>query len=291
MLKFFYGLAALFLSACDGLAVYAVNLPVKFEENQVSKNISYGRRAYQSADIYRSEICKKDCPVIVFFYGGGWVSGEKETYPFLARAFTDQGYVVVIPDYAKYPDVKFPEFIKDGAKALSFVEKNIAAYNGDPNNIIIAGHSAGAHLGAMLTYNPLYLQDEKFDHSRIKAFFGFSGPYAFTPEEEPYIDIFGPPEKYPEMKVTNFVSENPIPAYLFNGVEDNVVPTKSMCKLAVSIHANNGSAVTKRYEDTDHIDMISAFSYTFGREDIRKDVFQLLKKALERSPSATVSSR
>ena len=60
-------------------------------------------------------------PVVVFFYGGGWNSGSKDGYLFAARPFVEAGYIVAIPDYRVYPEVRFPSFVEDAAAALRCV--------------------------------------------------------------------------------------------------------------------------------------------------------------------------
>ena len=125
---------------------------------QSKTDIAYGEQPWQMLDVFTPEknhATKK--PVLVFFYGGGWHDGNKEKYRFIANTFTDLGYVVVIPDYVKYPTGRFPEFIFDGAKALGWVKNNVGKYGGDTQKIVLAGHSAGAHLGALLSTDQRYL--------------------------------------------------------------------------------------------------------------------------------------
>ena len=95
--------------------------------------------------------------MIVFFYGGGWVSGSRQEYGFAARAYAARGFLVVVPDYRLVPTVRFPAFVEDGALAMRWARDNVARYGGDPGRITIAGHSAGAYIGAMLGLDRRYL--------------------------------------------------------------------------------------------------------------------------------------
>lgn len=83
-------------------------------------------------------------PVLVFFYGGGWANGERTEYSYAARPFVEAGYIVVLPDYRKVPEVRFPGFVEDSANAVKWVQANIAKYGGDPARVSVSGHSAGA---------------------------------------------------------------------------------------------------------------------------------------------------
>ena len=107
--------------------------------------------------------------MIVFFYGGKWQSGTKEMYGFLAAALTARGYVVVIPDYRLYPEVRFPDFIADSARALRWTRDNIAAFGGDARLLFVMGHSAGAQLAALVCTDERYLKAEGLPLTLVKG--------------------------------------------------------------------------------------------------------------------------
>ena len=71
-------------------------------------------------------------PVVVFIYGGRWQGGSKEQYRLLGDALTREGFVAVMPDYRLYPEVGFPRWVEDGARAVRWVRDSIARYGGDP---------------------------------------------------------------------------------------------------------------------------------------------------------------
>ena len=106
---------------------------------------------------------------MIFYYGGGWVHGDRRAYAFAARALAKAGFVVVVPDYRKVPDVRFPAFMQDGAMAVHWVRDNIARYGGDADRVALSGHSAGAYLAAMLTLDRRWLLAEGVDPRIVKA--------------------------------------------------------------------------------------------------------------------------
>ena len=112
----------LFMTGCMQAGVFTLNSGTWFSDQEKISDVAYGQDPWQQLDIYlpSAKAVKRDgtLPVIVFFYGGSWQMGDKAYYPFAAKPFTDQGYIVVIPNYAKYPPNRFPSFIEDGAKAL-----------------------------------------------------------------------------------------------------------------------------------------------------------------------------
>ena len=181
---FYLGLMFL-LSGCVQAGLDVINLPASFDNELVIHDVSYGPEPEQKLDVYMPVgDAQKKRSVVVFFYGGRWTSGAKEDYRFIGTAFADQGFVVVIPDYRKYPQVHFPVFVQDGAKSLAWVYDNIENYNGSQDRIYVVGHSAGAHIGALLTADAHYMANEGKNRSDvIRGFAGLSGPYAFTPDE------------------------------------------------------------------------------------------------------------
>jgi acetyl esterase/lipase len=133
-------------------------------------------------------------PVVVFIYGGGWKDGSKSMYRFVGATLANRGFVTVIPDYRVFPQVRFPDFLRDTARAMAWTKANIARYGGDPNRVSLMGHSAGAHIAAMLTLDRQWLIAVGLDPDRdIDAMIGLSGPYDFLPLHDPELDlIFAP---------------------------------------------------------------------------------------------------
>jgi acetyl esterase/lipase len=147
MKTFFRSLALLLLvlqTSCSQINFMVINLPTHFQDTQVISNVSYGPREDEKLDIYlpKTQADISSYPVVVFFYGGRWETGEKEEYAFVADALVRANFIVVIPNYRKYPDVKFPAFIEDAAAAIAWTSDHISQYGGDPTHLNIAGHSA-----------------------------------------------------------------------------------------------------------------------------------------------------
>ncbi|NCP12424.1 MAG: alpha/beta hydrolase, partial [Sphingomonadales bacterium] len=149
---------------------------------KAASDIPYGPGERQKFDIYvpaaRSD---KPLPLLVFFHGGGWYKGNRESYGFAGRAFAAQGFVVAVPSYRLVPGNVFPDFLIDGAAAIAAARKVAARYGGDPDSIVLSGHSAGAHIAAMVALDPRYLAKAGVPRAAIKGVAGLSGPYNFLP--------------------------------------------------------------------------------------------------------------
>jgi len=124
-----------------------------------------------------------DFPVVVFIHGGAWCTGDNHfwgLYPAVAQCLARQGIGVVMPNYRLSPDAKHPDHIRDVACAFRWAHDHIAEYGGCPDQLIVAGHSAGGHLAALLATNPCWLEAEGLSSSDIKGVIAVSGVYHVT---------------------------------------------------------------------------------------------------------------
>ncbi|RUM50527.1 MAG: alpha/beta hydrolase [Marinomonas sp.] len=267
-------IGALLSAGCTQIGLQVANLPTLIDSTKRYQDIAYGQLANQTLDIYVPSSAKANqAPVLVFFYGGRWTDGSKEMYPFVAKTFLDLGYVVVIPDYRKYPDVKFPAFVEDGAQAVAWTLDNVAEYHGDSSRLFIMGHSAGAHIGALISADERYLAQLNHSTQNIKAFAGLSGPYDFVPEEEDLKDMFGPPDQYPQMTVTNFIEGNEPPMLLLWGERDELVGQRNIDLLAERVRQKNGAVDTIIYPNMGHVDMVSNLIWFIpSKAPIQRDI-------------------
>lgn len=245
------------LSPCAHIGALAVNSTSRlFGDYEVYQNISFG--AYgQRLDVYAPRLVVEPAPVVVFFYGGGWNMGSKEMFAFVGDALTSLGYIAVIPDYRKYPEVTFPAFMEDGAQAISWVAEHITEYHGNPRGLNIMGHSCGAHLGALLVSDERYLLKADVMLQQIRAFAGLAGPYHFVPEAELYQKVFGAPANYPNMHVDNFIDGREPPMLLLAGENDETVGISNLETLQSAIEQHSGWVQSKIYPGLGHIDMIT----------------------------------
>lgn len=272
-------LSTFILSACTSAKFFAVNLPVKLGKTQIEKDIAYGDRPWQKLDIYKPEDLTPNASVIVFFYGGRWTFGTKEQYAFAADRFVQHGYIVVVPDYSKYPDVKFPTFVEDGARAMAWTADHISKYGGDPKNIFVAGHSSGAHIGALVTTDPQYLNAYNKSRNTINAFAGLAGPYDFIPEEDDLKDMFGPQSNYPNMQVSTFIDSKQSPLFLLYGDKDTTVHIRNIEMVKNAVDTRGGVLDIKEYKDADHTRMVAALSWVYNdRYTIDEDIDAFFKK-------------
>jgi arylformamidase len=118
------------------------------EKSLCHTDIAYGTEPGETLDVFTA--ARADAPVLVFIHGGWWRSLDKSDHSFIAPAFTQAGAMVVVPNYALCPVVTIETITLQMVRALVWVHRRAARYGGDPKRIVVAGHSAGGHLAAML---------------------------------------------------------------------------------------------------------------------------------------------
>lgn len=261
--------ALLALAGCSGPALLDAVNNLTPGDKRVVRRVSgahYGSDPRQRLDLWRAgDADDRLQPVLVFFYGGSWASGNRRDYGFAARAYAARGFTVVVPDYRLVPGIHFPAFVEDGASTIRWVQDNAARFGGDPKRILLAGHSAGAHIAMLLALDRHYLADAGVDPHRIRAAAGLAGPYDFLPFDVPAsINAFG---QAPDPQVTqpvHFARADAPPLWLATGSADTTVRPKNSRALAAALQqAGARGSVYREYPGLDHSGIIMALSKTF----------------------------
>ena len=245
--------------SCGGLAFTAANAPALFGEFDRRADVAYGAAARQRLDVYTPKNAANR-PIIVFWYGGGWEDGKKSQYRFVGAALAKAGYVAVLPDYRLYPEVKFPEFVHDGGAALAWVVSHAGEIGGNPQRIYVAGHSAGAHLAAMLAYDRSQLDRVGLPPGTVRGFIGLSGPYALDPNTHTYRAIFGAPFALADWQPVQLAKAGAPPALLLHGEADPVAYVGHARKMAAALAALGVPVTLRTYPGRGHRDTVAAFA-------------------------------
>ncbi|MDZ7828896.1 MAG: alpha/beta hydrolase [Halofilum sp. (in: g-proteobacteria)] len=280
-------LGALALAACSPIDLLNATSPVS--RTRAATDIPYASGERRQLDVYRpASTTDGPSPVIVFFYGGRWSGGQRGDYAFVGATLAEHGMAVVIPDYRVYPEVRFPAFVEDGARAVRWTRDNIARYGGDPDRIHVMGHSAGAHIAAMLALDRHYL-DGRVD---LAGMIGLAGPYDFLPlEAEDLRDMFGPPERFPASQPIEHARGDAPPMLLLHGLDDDTVWPKNSRNLAAAIRARGGRAETRFYQDISHAEIVGALSDVGDfLAPVRADVLAFIEQPVRGPQAAAVQS-
>ncbi|WP_010217281.1 alpha/beta hydrolase [Sphingomonas sp. PAMC 26621] len=244
--------------------------------------IAFGSHG-QTLDVWRpADAGDAKRPVVIFWYGGGWVKGDRAAYAFAARAFARAGFVVVVPDYRKVPAIRFPAMLQDGAKAVRWTRDHVAAFGGDPARIALSGHSAGAYTVAMLALDRRWLQAEGVDPRIVRAAVPLCGPYDFYPwtssrAREAFKGVADPRMTQP----ITFARGDAPPMLLITGTADTTVRPRNALRLAAALHAHGAVVTVKNYPGQTHEAIVMALSRPFrARSSVLADSVAFLDTAL-----------
>jgi acetyl esterase/lipase len=258
-------LALIALAACAPVRVLNV-LASASGSSTVTEGVAYGARARQKLDVYTptSAAPSAGWPVVVFFYGGSWNTGERAEYRFVATALAARGVLTLVADYRLYPEVRYPDFLNDSALALAHGLAQAARLGGDPKRVFVMGHSAGAYNAAMLALDARWLAAVGHAPAELAGFIGLAGPYDFFPTDNPDAQpVFFHPN-YPEhAQPIEFPSASAPRSFLGAPVNDKLVsPTRSTMQMAAKLQTAGAPVTLKMYERASHTTLIGAFSPT-----------------------------
>lgn len=233
----------------------------------VAEGVPFGSHG-QNLDIWAPEgEAAGPLPVVIFWYGGGWVKGDRTSYAFAGRALARAGFLVVIPDYRKVPAVHFPAFLDDGAEAVAWVERNIARYRGDPKRLALMGHSAGAYEAVMLALDSKRLVAAGADPANVKAAVGLSGPYDFYPfTSKRAIDAMSQWPSPAETQPITFARADAPALLLATSDGDETVRVKNANNLGAKLKALGAPVEVTNYGPLTHEEVVMALSVPFRKK-------------------------
>jgi acetyl esterase/lipase len=255
-------LAAMLATGCGRVAFMAANVPAAFGAYRRHPNISYGADPQHRLDVYvPTGVPVEPLPLVVFWHGGRWSFGDKADYRFVGAALAELGYVAVLPNYRHYPDVKMAGFMDDAACAGRWAAAHAGEFGANASRLYLMGHSAGAHMAALVTLDQRYFASIAQPAPHIVGVIGLSGAYDFLPLREADVqDMFGPPQNYPDSQPINFVRSDAPPMLLVHGLEDDTVSPRNSRNLATALSARGVPVTLKLYSKVSHANTVAALS-------------------------------
>lgn len=282
---------ALVAAACAPVRAFDTVMPKDSGSSKVASDVPYGAGPRRKLDVYApTGAAQRPLPVIVFIYGGSWASGTREGYHFAARALSAAGFATFVPDYRLVPEVHFPGFVQDCAEAVHWVRAHAAQYGGDPDRIVLVGHSAGAYNAAMLALDPRFLGA---DRAAIRGFAGLAGPYDFLPFDGKIVtDTFGRWPRPDETQPIHYADASAPPMLLLHGSEDGTVWPKNSINLDRKLRSVGASSELKIYPGLGHVGIVTALAKPFrDRTPVLADVTAFAKRVTAVGSPAKVAAR
>jgi acetyl esterase/lipase len=244
---------------CRTAEFLVANAPATFAHVDVRVDLAYGTDRRQRLDIIAPRN-GTNWPVVVFWYGGSWNEGRKADYRFVGVALAERGILAVIPDYRLYPEVTFPLFDEDGARAVAWVEHHVSEYGGDPSHIVLMGHSAGGHTAAFLAFNHDFLRRFGADPHKISGLVGLSGTYVFVPDTDMLRAAFPLPYTARDWQPIRFVDASAPPTLLLHGLADREVLPQEAVELRDALKKAHVPVELDLFPHRGHADTVASFA-------------------------------
>lgn len=246
--------------------------------------ISTGDSDQQKLIVWGSQTRNRDAaalPVLIFTHGGSWQAGDPADYGFIGRAFVPKGFVVVLVGYRLGHLGVYPAMLEDTARAVQWTHENIAQYGGDPDRIVLAGHSAGAYNSVMVALDQRWLSESRsggksMDPKAIAGVVGLSGPYDFHPfDSESTINAFGGAANPEATQALPYVRADVPPMLLIHGEKDSLVGLHNSRDLVRQINEAGGIATLMTYPEMAHNDPLMSLAAPWrGNRDIDDAIAQ-----------------
>ena len=249
-------------SGCSSLSLVNILGSGKY---QVSLDHAYGSEPRQKLDIYIPDrqvalASAKPADVVLFFYGGSWRTGDKADHRFVAKGLAQKGLIIVIADYRLYPEVDWRDFLKDGASAYRWVAAHIAEYGGEPRRIFVMGHSAGAHIAAMVALDQ-QLRIDADNQIAPCGLIGLAGPYDFLPFSETGVaQVFSSASDLQLTQPIHYADGRDPSALLLTGDADKRVDPGNSTRLANALTRAGGKAEVIIYPNVGHPGILLSLS-------------------------------
>ena len=257
-------LAAALLAACSPLRI--VNGLVPSGSYRFEGGIAYGGAPRQQLDVYRplpsAMPAEGHRPLVVFFYGGTWSSGDRASYKFLGQALAARGAVVVIADYRLSPQVTYPVFVQDSALAVKWGLDHAAQLGADPRQVYVMGHSSGAYNAAMVALDGRWLQAVGASPAQLAGWIGLAGPYDFLPIGMPAARVaFNWPDTPASSQPIAYASSAAPRTLLMAATRDELVdPARNTEQMADRLRADGVDVQLREFDNLSHITLIGAFA-------------------------------
>jgi acetyl esterase/lipase len=263
----------------------------------IKRDIPYGDRERQVLDVYSSPGAKNR-PVVFWIHGGGWQVGDKSDVQEKPRVFVEKGFVFVSTNYRLLPHVDMATIVRDIARSIRWVHDHIGEYGGDPNRLLVMGHSAGAQLAALVCTDERYLKEEGLSLSLIKGCVPVDGDTfdipAIIETAETRRRVHGQPQatfghrekfgndpaKHRDFSAVNHVArEKGIPAFLILYVAEHPDTTAQAQRLAAALKGAGVPVTAFGARETYH----SKINADLGlpEDPATKELFAFVAKALK----------
>jgi acetyl esterase/lipase len=240
----------------------------------VERDIPYAEGPRHQLDLYRPEAAGRR-PLILFFHGGFWQMGGKDSLEnqVLASGLASRGAVVLAANYRLYPETRFPGFLEDAAAAVAWARRNAERLGAAPEGIFVAGHSAGAYIAMMLALDGQWLAGQGLRPRDLAGAIGIAGPYLGDfPRHWTVRGVFAGQPDLAALLPGSFATATAPPLLLLGGGMDAVVEARHLQGLAERVAGAGGRVEAHVYPGVGHLGILMSLPWLPGTAPVAEDI-------------------
>ncbi|WP_431109802.1 alpha/beta hydrolase [Variovorax paradoxus] len=228
--------------------------------------IAYAKEPRQRLDVYQPLPAtlpeQGERPLVVFFYGGAWTTGDRASYRFLGEALASRGAVVVVPDYGLSPRHTYPVFVRDSALAVKWALDNAARLGADPKRVYVMGHSSGGYNAAMVALDERWLAEAGASPKQLAGWIGLAGPYDFLPIGDPDVRVafHWPDTPRDSQPIAHAGAASPRTLLLAAAKDNLVYPEPNTLRMARTLRDAGVPVEVHLYDNLSHVTLMGAFA-------------------------------
>ncbi|WP_034383290.1 alpha/beta hydrolase [Deinococcus sp. YIM 77859] len=258
----FLGLLALSVSlgACSaGDAQQALNSAISTRGLTVAADQRYGPAERNLLDVY-APAQARNAPVVLFVHGGSWQGGDKAGHRFVGESLARAGYVTGVMNYRLAPQHRYPTYIQDTAAALRWLRDHARRFGGNPNNLFVVGHSAGAFNAVEAVDNARWLREAGVPITAVRGVIGIAGPYSYDFRQYPSRVAFPENATPDEVMPDRHVRPDAPPHLLLVAANDTTVHPQNALNLEAALQRAGVPVTRTVLPRVNHITIVAALA-------------------------------
>ena len=248
------------LAACSPAAAPdALNRVISTRGLKVIPDQRYGPHERNLLDVY-APARAQGAPTVLFVHGGSWQGGDKAIYRFVGESLARAGYVTGVMNYRLAPQNRYPTYVQDTAAALRWLRDHAGDFGGNPNNLFVVGHSAGAFNAVEAVDNARWLREAGVPVGAVRGVIGIAGPYAYDFRQDSSRVAFPEGSTPDEVMPDRHVRRDAPPHLLLVAANDTTVGPQNALKLEAALKAAGVPVNRTVLPRVNHVTIVAALA-------------------------------
>lgn len=248
------------LAACSPAAAPdALNRIISTRGLKVIPDQRYGPHERNLLDVY-APASAQGAPTVLFVHGGSWQGGDKAIYRFVGESLARAGYVTGVMNYRLAPQNRYPTYVQDTAAALRWLRDHAGDFGGNPDDLFVVGHSAGAFNAVEAVDNARWLREAGVPVGAVRGVIGIAGPYAYDFRQDSSRVAFPEGSTPDEVMPDRHVRRDAPPHLLLVAANDTTVGPQNALKLEAALKEAGVPVTRTVLPCVNHVTIVAALA-------------------------------